>query len=164
MKNFKTIKVEIIKIVEPILKANNLVIYEVNNYFDFESDVLQILVEDIDQPNKPLDFDDIIKSNELVSDALDELTILTEPYMLELASAGVEKPIKNQKTLIKALDSYVHVELEKSINNSNIIEGILTKYDDQNDSFQISYFLKGQKKKHIFTFSEVKNIRYAVKF
>ncbi|PPE06384.1 ribosome maturation factor RimP [Mesoplasma corruscae] len=164
MRNFTTVKDQIIKIVEPILKESGLKIYEINNYFDFDSDILQILVEDLAKPNKPLDFDDITKSNELISQALDQLEELSDAYMLEIASAGAEKPIKDKDQLIKAIGDYIHLELNKSVNNQNTIEGTLLSYDEVNDSFILGYFLKGQKKKHNFTFNEVKSIRYAVKF
>lgn len=164
MKNFASIKDEIQKIVESILKEYNLQIYEINNFFDFESDVLQILVEDITEPNKALDFDSIISSNEKLFDALKDFPGLSEPYMLEVASAGIEKPIRTKAELIKAVNSYIHIELNQQKNPSSVIEGILLDFDVNNDTFRITYFLKGQKKKVDFKYEQVKFARYAVKF
>jgi ribosome maturation factor RimP len=107
VKNFSNIKPAIIEMANVILKEHNLHIYEVNNFTDFESDVLQILVEDLDQPNKLLDFDSLIAVNEKLSIAMDEFDSIKEPYMLEIASAGIEKPIRDFDEMIKAVNQYV---------------------------------------------------------
>ncbi|ASZ09049.1 ribosome assembly cofactor RimP [Mesoplasma chauliocola] len=164
MKNFTSIKDEIQKIASSILREYNLQVYEINNFFDFESDVLQILVEDMTEPNKALDFDSIISSNEKLSDALEDFPGLSEPYMLEVASAGIEKPIRSKEEMLKAINSYVHVELNQEKSTNIELEGILLDFDVDKDTFRITYFLKGQKKKVDFKYEQVKFARYAVKF
>ncbi|WP_027063336.1 ribosome maturation factor RimP [Mesoplasma seiffertii] len=164
MKNFSNIKPAIIEIANVILKEHNLRVYEVNNFVDFESDVLQILVEDLNQPNKPLDFDALTAVNEKLSIAMDEFDSIKEPYMLEIASAGIEKPIRDFEEMLKAIGQYICVELQAAIKNLTTFEGILVDFNNQTEEFKLEFFVKGQKKKALFKWADIKTVRYAVKF
>ncbi|WP_031543154.1 ribosome maturation factor RimP [Mesoplasma photuris] len=165
MKNFSNIKQEVEEMTNVILKNHNLKVYEVNNFEDFESDVLQILIEDAIQPNKALDFDVLMSVNEAISNAMEKFdAIIKDPYMLEVASAGIEKRIRSKEELANAIDQYVHLELHKAIANSKVIEGFLTEFNVDTQEFKIEYFIKGQKKKSYVKWDDISACRYAVKF
>jgi ribosome maturation factor RimP len=84
--------------------------------------------------------------------------------MLEIASAGIEKPIRDFDEMIKAVNQYVWVELNNAIKNLSIFEGILADFDNETKEFKIEFFIKGQKKKAHFKWEDIKTVRYAVKF
>ncbi|WP_026389518.1 ribosome maturation factor RimP [[Acholeplasma] multilocale] len=164
MRNFSNVKNDIENMANAILAEHNLRVYEVNNLHDFESDVLQILVEDATQPNKPLDFDALADVNEKISDAMDKFESIKKPYMLEIASAGIEKVIRNKDELIRSIGGYVHFDFNKSVNKLMTIEGIVADYNSETDEFRIEYFIKGQKKKSLIKWEDIRAVRYAVKF
>ncbi|ATZ18693.1 ribosome maturation factor RimP [Williamsoniiplasma somnilux] len=164
MSKFISIKTKIIEMANEILQKNNLCVYDVLEIknSEFESDVLQILVEDLNQPNKPLDFDILSTVTDHLSEMMDSFNELSDPYMLEIASAGIEKNIRNFEELKKALNQYINVVFKKPINGLQETNGTLVSIDGE--EFTIEYFIKGQKKKSKITWKDISKIRYAVKF
>lgn len=164
MKNFDNVKPKITELANEILTKHNLRVYEVNNIVksEFENDILQILIENSDQPNAPLDFDTLAIVNEDISLAMDKIDSLTEPYLLEIASGGIEKPIRNVGELNQALHQFVHVVFNNPING--LLKTNATVIGIYDDLFEIEYFIKGQKKKSKIKWTDISQIRYAVNF
>ncbi|EOA07366.1 Hypothetical protein MYEA_2340 [Mycoplasma yeatsii 13926] len=164
MKKFSVVKSKIQEIVNKELEKLNLEVYQINNHREFDGDVLQILVQDISKSNKGLDFDTIVKANEVVSDALDQLNEIDEPYLLEVASAGIEKEIRTCQELEKAINEYLFVQLNSQQKNVLEFSGHLVKYDSDSNKFGFEFFVKGQKKKIELSWEDIKFVRYAIKF
>ncbi|ATZ17190.1 ribosome maturation factor RimP [Williamsoniiplasma luminosum] len=164
MENFTSFKNQIEDLANKILNQHNLRVYEINNFQDFESDVIQILVEDQTQPNKPLSFDILLLVNEDLSTMMDDIKGIDNQYLLEVASAGIEKPIRNEKELVQAIDQYVHIEFHQMINKIKSLDGTIISYDEKDKTFKIAFFVKGQKKQIDFTWELIQQVRYAVKF
>ncbi|ADR24079.1 conserved hypothetical protein [Mycoplasma leachii PG50] len=164
MKDFESIKFQINELVNKELEVLNLKVYEINNLKEFENDMIQILVEDALQANKPLDFDILIKANDLVSNKIDQIIKTNQKYLLEISSSGIEKQIRSQEELIKALDQWVYVQLNNEIKKVKEFEGYLTKYNNDTDTFSFLFFIKGQKKTLDVMWKNIKFIRYAVRF
>ncbi|WFQ90305.1 ribosome maturation factor RimP [Mycoplasma feriruminatoris] len=164
MKDFESIKFQINELVNKELEVLNLKVYEINNLKEFENDMIQILVEDALQANKPLDFDILIKANDLVSNKIDQLIKTKDKYLLEISSSGIEKQIRNKEELIKALDQWVYVQLNNEIKKIKEFEGYVTKYNNDTDTFSFSFFIKGQKKKLDLKWDDIQFIRYAIRF
>jgi len=165
MKKFQTLKSKIETLITPVLAKHHLKIYEVNNFAEFGNDILQILVEDETNPRKTLDLDFLMQVNEDVSKTLDQLDSAVEGnYFLEVASAGIERQIKTEIEVANSVNDYVYLELNKPKDRLQAFNGTITNYDPTTKQIEITYFVKGQKKKMILTFDEIKMIRYAVKF
>nr|VZS00491.1 Ribosome maturation factor RimP [Mycoplasma feriruminatoris] len=164
MKDFESIKFQINELVNKELEVLNLKVYEINNLKEFENDMIQILVEDALQANKPLDFDILIKANDLVSNKIDQLIKTKDKYLLEISSSGIEKQIRNKEELIKALDQWVYAQLNNEIKKIKEFEGYVTKYNNDTDTFSFSFFIKGQKKKLDLKWDDIQFIRYAIRF
>lgn len=62
--------------------------------------------------------------SELVSEKLDELDPdpFPEPYILELSSPGLERPIKNEKDWERAKGSYIHVSLYQKLMEKRLMK------------------------------------------
>ncbi|ABC01507.1 ribosome maturation factor RimP [Mycoplasma capricolum] len=164
MKDFESIKFQINELVNKELEVLNLKVYEINNLKEFENDMIQILVEDALQANKPLDFDILIKANDLVSNKIDQIIKTNQKYLLEISSSGIEKQIRSQEELIKALDQWVYVQLNNEIKKVKEFEGYVTKYNNDTNTFSFLFFIKGQKKTLEVMWNNIKFIRYAVRF
>ncbi|SYV96168.1 Ribosome maturation factor RimP, partial [Mycoplasma putrefaciens] len=147
MKNFNILRQKLYDLINQKLESLNLEIYQINNHQEFAGDVLQILVQDKLKNNKRLDFDILVKANEIVSRALDDVKEIIDPYLLEVASAGIEKEIRTYQELQKALDEYLYIQLNQQVKNISEFMGYLVNYDDQSKIFKFEFFVKGQPKK-----------------
>ncbi|ATZ16482.1 ribosome maturation factor RimP [Entomoplasma freundtii] len=166
MKNFAVIKPEVEKLITPALETLGLEVYEINETHDYEGDVLQILVDTLPTNSKQLDFDLLVKANETISNLLDTLPGLQDNYLLEVASVGLEKPIRSESELKRAVGSYVQItfnKLQKKM-TTNILEGTLKESPEANGTFSLHFFIKGRPQTVVFEWKDVAHAQYAVKF
>ena len=72
---------------------------------------------------------------ELVSRAfeetLDKEDYISENYIFEVSSPGLDRPLKKEKDFIRNIGKDVEVKLYKAINKEKEFVGILTAYDDE---------------------------------
>ncbi|MDF7639069.1 ribosome maturation factor RimP [Lactobacillus sp. ESL0791] len=115
------------------------------------------------QPNG-IDMDEIASLSELISEKLDTLDPdpLPDPYILEVSSPGIERPIKTESDWQKALDNYIHVGLYQKIDGKKMYEGTLKSYND--DQIELEIKIKTKRKKIIIPHKLIANIRFAVEF
>ena len=113
-----------------------------------------ILAIEIDES---LDLDGITKVSEKLSEALDEFDSGDERYILDVSCAGIERAIALED-VDKAVGSYIHVELE----NHEKVEGDLLVSNA--DSIVLKTKNKNLYKEVTIAKSQIKKIRYAVKF
>jgi len=165
MIDLKKIRPQLEALIQPLLAADELRIYELNCYKNSEGEtVLQVLVESA-HDNKPLDFDLLVQINEAISASLDTLeNQFNQPYLLEVASAGIEKPIRNEAELNQAVNDYVYLELNSP--QKGIVKTYATflGFDKKDNKYVFNYFVKGKPQKLTLEFAQIKFIRHAVKF
>ena len=102
--------------------------------------------------------------SELVSEKLDELDPdpFPEPYILELSSPGLERPIKNEKDWERAKGSYIHVSLYQKIDGEKTFEGTLK--DLNQDQIVLEVKIKTRRKDITIPRKVIASIRFAVEF
>ncbi|WP_338984552.1 hypothetical protein [Spiroplasma endosymbiont of Diplazon laetatorius] len=148
--------------IKDILIGCDFLLYELNIVNDFESTVLQVLVENKDVTKKNMDFDLLIRANEEVSAFLDGIEELKEPYILEVASAGAERVVKTQEVLKNNKGSYFFLKVKQPIETFNEFSGNLTEISGE--EFIFNFFIKGRPKKVKLKWDDIEFIRFAVKF
>ncbi|AUM62809.1 hypothetical protein [Spiroplasma monobiae] len=148
--------------IKDILNKCDFLLYELNIVNDFESTVLQVLVENKDETKKNMDFDLLIKANENLSEFLDDISELKEPYILEVASAGAERIVKTKEVLKNNVGSYFFLKVKEPIETFNEFSGNLSEFKDE--EFLFNFFIKGRPKKVKLKWDEIDFIRFAVKF
>ncbi|AHI53979.1 ribosome maturation factor RimP [Spiroplasma sabaudiense Ar-1343] len=164
MNNFNELKPQLLSIIEPILKESNLELYELNNVLDFETSVLQVLVVNFDKSNLTVDFDNLVAANEKISAALDRVADLSDAYVLEVASAGIERTIHSKAELIENVGNYLFFQINFKVEFVDEFNADLLEYDKIKDEFKIFFFLKGKKKNVWLKWEDIKFVRLAVKF
>ncbi len=112
----------------------------------------------IDQP-EGISIDDCQKASEKVSEKLDKLDPIEENYFLEISSPGIDRPLKTEQDLEKALDEDVEVNLYKTLDGKKRYEGILVSFNDTNFIIQNDELGEIQIDRNI-----VSKINLAVKF
>ncbi|AGR42300.1 hypothetical protein [Spiroplasma diminutum] len=148
--------------VKEIVNECEFSLYEINIVNDFESTVLQVLVENKDFSKKNIDFDSLIKANEKLSVLLDNINELKDPYILEVGSAGAERVVKSKDLLINSIGSFFYLKVIEPIESFNEFSATLNDY--KNDEFSFNFFIKGRPKKVNLKWEAIEFIRFAVKF
>ncbi|AXK51267.1 ribosome assembly cofactor RimP [Spiroplasma alleghenense] len=164
MNNFNELKTRLIEVIKPILKDFDLNLYELNQIFDFDTTVLQVLVTNQDESIQTVDFDNLVGANEKLSVVLDEIKELSDAYILEVASAGIERTIFTKEQLIENVGKYLFFQINHKIEFVDEFNADLIDYDSTKDEFKVFFFLKGKKKNSVLKWEDIKFVRLAVKF
>lgn len=92
----------------------------------------------IDKPNG-ITLDDCEKVNNAIYDMLDEINVSDDaPYILNVSSAGLDRPIKNYKDFLRNKDKMVEVKLFAPLNGKKTYVGTLIGFDDDGYTIQLS--------------------------
>ena len=162
--SLKIIEEKYKKNIEIVLEKYGFDLYELNWIFDFESNVLQVLVENIDKKSVFIDFDLLVSANEEISNLLDQDNIITDNYILEVSSAGAERQVKKEEVLINNIGSYFFVKSNISFEGVNEFNAYLDAYDIDSKDYTFSFFIKGKPKKVKLKYEDINFIRFAIKF
>lgn len=144
-------------LVTPICKECGVDLVEVNWVKEYNTFFLRIIID----KEGGINVDDATKVSEMLSPLLDKEDYIKEEYMLEVSSPGIERELKTDDDLIKAVGEYVHISLYAKKDGIKEIEGYLT---DINENITIDALVKGRKKEYSFDKKEISKIRLAIKF
>lgn len=84
----------------------------------------------IDKP-EGITLDDCKIASEQLNIVLDEIDPIEENYFLEVSSPGIDRPLKTDDDLNRALDEDVEINLYKAIDGIKRYEGRLVDFDDE---------------------------------
>ncbi|MFC2695121.1 MAG: ribosome maturation factor RimP [Lactobacillus sp.] len=118
----------------------------------------------VDQQPNGIDLNKISELSELVSEKLDSLEPdpFPDPYVLELSSPGLERPLKKPADWERARGKFVHVSLYQTIAGSKQFEGYLQSFDDTQLTLKIK--VKTRAKDVVLPRKAVAKIRFAIDF
>ena len=151
----KKIEETILDIINPILVENDSFLWELSyNHFG-KSNVLTIHVDGNDHRN--INMEQITKISQGISEQLDLIDPIEEPYMLDISTPGAERSLQTDEHYQWAINQPVEIKLFKPINKQKIFRGELIKYD--NDSLEI---LSEDKTNVNFEKSNIANINIAL--
>ena len=112
----------------------------------------------IDQQNG-IQIEDCEKVNNAITDVLDEINITNDvPYILNVSSPGLDRPIKNQRDFLKNKDKMVELTLYKQKNGQKKFCGKLVDFTDANVVLNI------EGKDLVFEKAEVANLCPVIEF
>lgn len=148
--------------IQPIIDQRDDEFVDIEYVKEKGQNYLRIYV-DKDQPGG-IDIDEIADLSELVSEKLDSIEPdpFPDPYVLELSSPGVERPIKSEKDWQNAKGEYVHVGLYQKVDNKKIYEGTLKSFNDEEIELEIK--IKTRRKTLTIPRKLIANIRFAIEF
>lgn len=67
---------------------------------------------------------------------LDKEDFIEDPYILEVSSPGLGRPLKKEKDFTRSIGMLVEVKLYKSIDKRKNFEGVLKSYDENTVTIQ----------------------------
>ena len=98
----------------------------------------------IDKP-EGITLDDCEKVNNAITDLLDEINVSDDaPYILNVSSAGLDRPIKNQKDFNRNKGKQVEIKLYVPYNKQKLYNGALIGFDEK------GYTIKNDKGEELF--------------
>ena len=139
--------------IKSYLEKENLSLYDLVYEREGEDYFLRVFVDNEDYN---ISLEDLAKANEAIGAILDKYDKELPPYYLEVSSPGAEREIRGDKEILKAVNSYVHVEFE-----DKIYEGYLLSYENHELTVKVNF--KGRMKNINIKQEDLKFIRYAVK-
>ena len=103
--------------------------------------------------------DDCEEVSRALSDLLDEEDFISENYILEVSSPGLDRPLKKEKDFARSIGKDVEVKLFKAINKEKEFVGILKAYDEDTVTLEMEDETEMQFKR-----SDIARIRLAFFF
>lgn len=119
--------------------------------FDEKENILQVLIDE------SLDLNSISILSEKISSIMDKYDAEFGNYLLDVSSVGIERPIRNEEEVMKAIGSYVFVKTKDFKSNGTLI-------DFKDGRLSLEYLDKNIKRKAVIEYKDVRQLRFAVKF
>jgi len=113
-------------IVEPIITGLGYELVEVEFVKEGSHKYLRLY---IDKPGG-ISIDDCQKINDAVINVIDAADPISEAYIFEVSSPGLDRPLKNEKDFLRHYGEEVEVGLYAPLDGCKGFEGILTNYTD----------------------------------
>ena len=121
-----------------------------NLKYSKNDNILSVIIDESLDLNK---IEDLSKKISKIMDKYDESF---NNQILDVCSAGIERPIKTLEEVKKSINEYVNIKLDKKS-----IEGVIKKVNG--DIIQLEYLDKNIKKMMDVNYKKIKKIRKAVK-
>lgn len=118
------------ELAEPVANANGVSLYDVEFKKEGSDFVLRIIIDKED--DTPISIDECENVSRALSDILDEKDPISEPYMLEVSSPGIDRELKKEKDFIRFMGRDVDIKLYKAKDGVKLICGKLIAYSDGN--------------------------------
>ena len=154
------VKDSVLKEIKPIIAERKDEFIDIEYVKEKGQNYLRIYV---DRENG-IDMDEIAELSELLSEKLDQIQPdpFPDPYILEVSSPGIERPIKNKADWEKALNEYVHIKLYQKVEGEKEYEGTLKSYNDSEIELEVK--IKTKKKVLSLPRKAIAGIRFAIEF
>ncbi|WP_156289099.1 ribosome maturation factor RimP [Oceanobacillus salinisoli] len=146
------------ELVLPILGEKNLDLVDIEYVKEGKSWFLRVY---IDKPGG-VDITECGEVSEQLSEKLDEIDPIKDPYFLEVSSPGVERPLKTKEDIEKNINKNVYIKLYEQIDGEKEYEGILK--DFKNDVLTLEYKVKTRTKQVELPYEKIAKARLAVVF
>ncbi len=134
-----TLEEKLKKIVEPVIKEKNLILYDLKYEKEDGENYLRVLIE---KENDVMDLDTCVEVSEKLSELLDKEDPIPDEYYLEVTSSGREKELEKLEDYKNALDKYILVLTSELVSGYDELVGDLKEVDEDGIKLQIN--LKGR--------------------
>ena len=147
------------KIILPILEDKHVSLYDLDYVKEGNDYILRIL---INNETDDIDLDTCISVSEVISKVLDKEDPIKDEYMLEVASPGVERPLKTFDQYKKAVGSYIILTVKERVLDYDELVGDLVSVDESGIDLEIH--IKTRSKTVHIDFTNITNCMTTVKF
>ena len=145
--------------IKPIIDKFKLSLYELSYVKEHGDYILRVL---IDNELEDIDVNTCAEVSEAISPELDKFKFLDDEYLLEVASVGIERPIKGLDEFKKHLNEYIEIVVKEPVSSFRELVGTLMAVEDEEISLKIN--IKGRIKVVKIMFKNIVSAQTAVKF
>lgn len=131
------------KLIEPVAEREGLELVDVDLVREPVGLVLRILV---DTKEGGITLDRVSQASQQISAVLDEADVITQKYMLEVSSPGIERPLKKPEHFKRFVGSKLFVKTTRAIGKRKQFKGKLVEAGDtgfvievDGERFEITY-------------------------
>ncbi len=124
---------EVFELVSPIAESFGLEVIEV--LFEKKYDGMNLTV--VIDKDGGVTIDDCEKLHRAIDAPLDELDPIDTPYILNVSSPGIDRPLKTERDYRRNLNQKISVRLYKPLDGKKIYDGVLVSYDDETFTLQV---------------------------
>ncbi len=115
------------EVLPSFLEEQGLVLYEVEYVKEGKTKVLRVYIDRQDGVST----DDCKMVSDFLNGELDKKDPVSEPYLLEVSSPGIERTLSREWHYEKALGSTIRISFYKAFQGSKTLEGELLSFDDE---------------------------------
>lgn len=118
----------------PLIKDTGIEFYDVEYSNNNGKNILTFYIE---KDDGLISIDDCELINNKISEKLDEIDPISDPYYLEIASVDITTPFTRDKDLKKNLGNVVIVNLYQKLDSKKEFKGILKDFNDKEISLEL---------------------------
>lgn len=85
----------------------------------------------VDKPWGGIAMDDCSRLNQRIQERLEMAAVLTLPYVLEVSSPGIDRPIKSRKDFRRVLKRFIRVQLKEPLGDRTELTGVVANVADE---------------------------------
>ena len=142
------------ELVMPIIEENRFELVDVEYVKEGADWHLQIYAD----KEGGINIDDCVLISRALEKKLDEEDFIKDPYILEVSSPGLGRPLKKDKDFKRNIGKKVELKLFKAVNKQKEFEGILQAFDEDT----VTLLDEGEEK--TYNRKEIALIRQAIDF
>ena len=127
------------KLIDPVLKEMNLILYELKYEKEDNEMYLRIFLE---KEHDVMDLDTCVEASEKISVLLDKEDPIPNEYYLEVASSGRERVFNDKQDYVDNIDKYILVDTSELVSGYDELVGYLKEVTEETIKLEIN--LKGR--------------------
>jgi ribosome maturation factor RimP len=112
---------KVAKLLEPILKELELDLFDLIFVKEGNNWYLRIFID----KDYGVDINDCENTSRAIEKILDEKDFITQSYILEVSSPGIDRPLRNQEDFDKFSGEVIDIKLYKALNKRKEFQGVL---------------------------------------
>ena len=126
MKNKEAVS-KISEVLKPMLTENNLELWDIELVKEGQNLYLRVFID----KEGGVGIEDCEMISRFLSQKLDELDPVSDPYMLEVSSPGINRELKRDSDFVRYIGEVVDIKLYKGQNKTKKFQGKIKSFENQ---------------------------------
>jgi len=118
---------KISEVLKPMLTENNLELWDIELVKEGQNLYLRVFID----KEGGVGIEDCEMISRFLSQKLDELDPVSDPYMLEVSSPGINRELKRDSDFVRYIGEVVDIKLYKGQNKTKKFQGKIKSFENQ---------------------------------
>jgi len=116
-------------LINPFFKDMAVELIELNVYKRNNTFIIDVIA---DKAQGGITIDQCTEINKFISSEIEEEQMISEDYVVEVSSPGLDRPLKSKKDFLRAIGKNVRLHLTEAVSNKREHHGIIEDVEDEN--------------------------------